>query len=1318
MKYDLNRLQSYDFEHLVQSICKKYIGSGCTSFGEGPDGGREATFQGSSPFPSEKENWTGYWVIQAKARTITIEAQGKDHKWLKSEMEKDLNKYVNRKQSVPLPDNLIFFTNIILTSVAKTGGQDKISALCRSLEIIYGIKHIHVISNHDIQDFLDLNRDLAIAYAPFVLPGDVLAKMLELLDNDKERHKHVHGAICRFFETEFMEDIQTKLDQAGKLVTEKVNLEKVFIDLDVSSEKNRYHNFRFVEHIVALGNTIQKWRSNEEINKFVLKAGPGQGKSTLSQFLAQTYRAYFLRDLDESIYPSEPILTFIEDYSSLISRTPEWPRLPFKIILKDYAGWITETHKRDKTESISIQTYLSRLINKKTGMNVNSYEIEILLRNMSSLFIFDGLDEVPVSSNREVVLHELNLFTEMILRKMDADVIIVATTRPQGYSKEFDVTKYNHLNIQDLTEDNCKIYLERLLANTIDNILVRESKLAILERALADSQVSRIMKSPLQASIMAILVNSGGEPPTNKYDLFKQYFTTILNREKQRGISEILQSDSASVTEIHYKLGVYLQAISEKSTNPSASIDITQFDQILTHYLIDKELDEQKIELYTRDIQNAAIDRLVFISQLEDQRIGFAIRSLQEYFAANGYVDNIDDKEVLERIAKISKNAYWSNTLIFITGYIAENKKYLTDNILALCGELNGDGLNPGDQSLTSITKLGSWLALDILNEGIFRNIPKLENRFCKFLEPLFSLASIDKHEEFSMLSENIVNKWVLGFLEKKLEENPNNSTCWLIMSLLYFERKIDTTTLISLMPKDPQTEIEYIIQIADNGRYDKPILELFDSNFLNYSQHTLYDFFSDEDNYGFISAFLAIASVDNIAKVWELLLFATYHSDHTRANYAKLYALIGILLTNEEIESQSFFQRSMRILNIDIVGGYSYDIKGYYPDENIILDRITTFSRSKGSKLSILLCNYLNQQSFENYRLLIQEIDLQEPAYSNDLKSSLSSFDSLGRTILEEKDCEKVFFDHTRKDIFDIISGVENHNSENVVLNYKYVFETAYEGRARYNIMDFYERYKDADVNSIAMLFRNFVSYSVFKMSVSQFEELREDDGFMSFYRGVYKSEEYIQPYYSSYRILDTLFLLPVAEIIDFLNIRRRNERPELEYIVFYDRKQVEPQLLRICLDKCIKVIQLQLLSEKLASYKCLFQTIIYYVNSFDNLAEVSLPFSDMADDENIDRYGMLLMLFDINISSKTIKKLGDYLKNNLDSLKQSDLPQAVRFILRNIPVGPQNESILLMLNSVFIENNFIKTMVLEATKDFVQSQPSLIGINGYNVS
>ncbi|PNQ85072.1 hypothetical protein [Paenibacillus polymyxa] len=80
--YSFSRFNSEDFEHFIQSLSKKILGNGTITFGDGPDGGREATFNGVGSFPNLTEKWSGYWVIQAKYRS-RAEEKGDDYTWVK-----------------------------------------------------------------------------------------------------------------------------------------------------------------------------------------------------------------------------------------------------------------------------------------------------------------------------------------------------------------------------------------------------------------------------------------------------------------------------------------------------------------------------------------------------------------------------------------------------------------------------------------------------------------------------------------------------------------------------------------------------------------------------------------------------------------------------------------------------------------------------------------------------------------------------------------------------------------------------------------------------------------------------------------------------------------------------------------------------------------------------------------------------------------------------------------------------------------------------------------------------------------------------------
>ena len=65
--YPLHDLSDEEFEDLVTRVCRKILGIGTTSFEKGPDGGKDAKFEGTANcFPSETSPLSGKVVIQAK----------------------------------------------------------------------------------------------------------------------------------------------------------------------------------------------------------------------------------------------------------------------------------------------------------------------------------------------------------------------------------------------------------------------------------------------------------------------------------------------------------------------------------------------------------------------------------------------------------------------------------------------------------------------------------------------------------------------------------------------------------------------------------------------------------------------------------------------------------------------------------------------------------------------------------------------------------------------------------------------------------------------------------------------------------------------------------------------------------------------------------------------------------------------------------------------------------------------------------------------------------------------------------------------------
>src|ERR1044072_4061118 len=102
--YNLHGLNPRDFEHLIQTLAIKNIAAGVIPFGDGPDGGREATFKGKMMYPSMAEPWDGYLVIQAKYLTRPSGDSAKDGDWAINQLAKDLAKFEDLNRNLPKPD--------------------------------------------------------------------------------------------------------------------------------------------------------------------------------------------------------------------------------------------------------------------------------------------------------------------------------------------------------------------------------------------------------------------------------------------------------------------------------------------------------------------------------------------------------------------------------------------------------------------------------------------------------------------------------------------------------------------------------------------------------------------------------------------------------------------------------------------------------------------------------------------------------------------------------------------------------------------------------------------------------------------------------------------------------------------------------------------------------------------------------------------------------------------------------------------------------------------------------------------------------------
>ncbi len=744
MDYDLNGLNPRDFEHLVQALALKAIAGGVTPFGDGPDGGREATYDGKMNYPSTADPWDGYLVIQAKFQKRSTGVVSKDGAWVLKELRSELTKFLDPTRNLRFPSYYLLATNVVLTPSSDSGTKDKVISVLEDFKT-EGLKSYDVWDYDKICRLLDGHSEVYRHYAGFITSGDVLSKVMSLLEGQQADFAEV---MSLFLQKELRNEQFVKLEQAGHTIDQKTSLAHVFVDLPVTDHpvtepfiNAQSARLGIVGEILQAGSRVlraSKCNSDEgdldpkrtrsrTLGRYVVVGGPGQGKSTVGQFLSQMYRAAILQDCPAHTIAPEvrSVLNQIEKQCQQDqSELPTARRFPVRIVLDQFA---TDLANREVSSLIN---FVLKQIAVGSQRDCSADDLRRWLKFYPWLIVLDGLDEVPPTSNRSQVLEKITeFFSEVAV--LDADILVVASTRPQGYNDEFSPRFYTYRYLSLLSESKALEYAQRLTQARYAVEPERMRKiLRRLRLALSQETTARLMRTPLQVTIMATLVDQIGQPPQERWRLFQQYYEVIYRRETERDIpaSRILQQRKADVNAIHNRVGLLLQTESEVVGNSEARLSAERFKTLVRSRIAQEGYDGEELELRVDEITQAALNRLVFLVGMESDRIGFEIRSLQEFTAAEALMDG-GDSQIRARLEEIAASSHWRNVFLFAAGKCFAERQFLRDMVIGICDQLN----DLENDKLAGATLAGSQLALDILQDGVAHEQPNFARSLARY---------------------------------------------------------------------------------------------------------------------------------------------------------------------------------------------------------------------------------------------------------------------------------------------------------------------------------------------------------------------------------------------------------------------------------------------------------------------------------------------------------------------------------------------------------------------------------------------------------
>ncbi len=497
-----------------------------------------------------------------------------------------------------------------------------------------------------------------------------------------------------------------------------------------------------------------------KINRILLEGGPGQGKSTISQFVCQVHRARLLDKKSD-----------IELLSEKFSNVPV--RLPFKIDLRDVASWVDKrnpypNYVNEQTFDLIWRDALEAFFifhiryHSKDDEFANSDFLSIC--NISPvLFVFDGFDEIADISLRARVIDFINKGITRISNHVQSIQVII-TSRPAAFSDSigFSIDNYPHFELTDITSSIINKYCENWInASDISARDAADLKELISEK-LKLPHLKDLAKSPMQLAILISLLRTKGQSlPNKRTSLYDSYIELFFDRESEK--NPIILEKRDLIIDIHQYLAWILHSEAELYKN-NGSIKIEDLHIRLKEYL-NKEGHDPLIAEQLFTIMRERVCALV--SRVQGT-FEFEVQPLREYFCAkflyksapHSSAGSIKSGTKPDRFHAVLRNIYWQNVMRFFAGCADVGE---LDMIIFELKELFND------ESL-KFTSYPQIITSQLLSDYVFAQKPRKSNDVLMLILESIKNDKILNQNKYANSTEQLILPLGCGRKEVELE--------------------------------------------------------------------------------------------------------------------------------------------------------------------------------------------------------------------------------------------------------------------------------------------------------------------------------------------------------------------------------------------------------------------------------------------------------------------------------------------------------------------------------------------------------------------
>lgn len=551
-------------------------------------------------------------------------------------------------------------TNVPSTGKPGSGTFDKLDAELGKLGEEFGID-MQCLWRDSVDAMVD-NAPAATkwAYADMLAGWDLIRYLIDE-HFESRRDSGLRDLVRKVAATQWDEDDRVKFSQVD---IDRERVADLFVDVTAERIRAPHAAADLMRASPDLGGAAA-YLLREGVPFTLVRGAPGQGKSTLSQYICQVHRAAFVPE------PSRTApLPDLQD-----------PRFPIRFDLSAYASWTRGVDVFDTSSDrpepraksrpaaqSTIECFIAELMSHAAGgLSVTPKDVQDLFERVPALVVLDGLDEVGSPSNRTKVVSAIDAFCGRG-KSYTVPPKIVVTTRPSAgelpepSAARFEVVALNPLDAKQRAE-----YLRKWCA--VRGIHSREGRTlrSSFKQKSAEPYIGELAGNPMQLTILLELLHQQGlATPTQRTELYDAYMNLLLAREANKH-PESVRKHRKDLMEIIPFLGWYLQSRSE-ARNLQGRMSTAEVDAAMRHF----QRTYGKPEAVVDELFEATTDRLWALTSKEEGVYEFEVVSLREYFAARflynfaGEGDRDFDRATVFR--ELLRRPFWLNTARFYGG--------------------------------------------------------------------------------------------------------------------------------------------------------------------------------------------------------------------------------------------------------------------------------------------------------------------------------------------------------------------------------------------------------------------------------------------------------------------------------------------------------------------------------------------------------------------------------------------------------------------------------------------------------------------------